>query len=460
MPMRWEAQRIGDDVADDDAIPGLDVVSRIPGLVRSVTTAEFAGITFHEVLAKSVLNAVPAASAMPFRFTVNAFRGCSHACAYCYARGSHTWLDLGPGDDFDRQVVVKTNAAQVLDRELGRPAWDRQHVALGTNTDPYQRAEGRYTLMPGIIDALVRHRTPLSILTKGTLLRRDLPQLSEAAGTVPVGIGVSIAVLDEQVRASLEPGTPSARARLELVRAVRDAGLPCGVFMAPVLPGITDGLAALDDALARVAEAGATGVTVLPLHLRPGAREVYLGWLARERPDLVERYRRMYARGAPMCPRSTAGGYAAASTRCWSGTASPGSAPVACEASLATTRVRSRLAACPRVGGQQVGGPRVCQPVRAGRLGDDMTTTCSRRCRSRDGASARAAGGSRGQGAKAGSARTSSMCRTPPRSASCTAASAVRSPSARASSADSASSSRTTSQPRRSERTVTASSAS
>lgn len=298
MPMRWEAQRIGDDVADDDAIPGLDVVSRIPGLVRSVTTAEFAGITFHEVLAKSVLNAVPAASAMPFRFTVNAFRGCSHACAYCYARGSHTWLDLGPGDDFDRQVVVKTNAAQVLDRELGRPAWDRQHVALGTNTDPYQRAEGRYTLMPGIIDALVRHRTPLSILTKGTLLRRDLPQLSEAAGTVPVGIGVSIAVLDEQVRASLEPGTPSVRARLELVRAVRDAGLPCGVFMAPVLPGITDGLAALDDALARVAEAGATGVTVLPLHLRPGAREVYLGWLARERPDLVERYRRMYARGA------------------------------------------------------------------------------------------------------------------------------------------------------------------
>lgn len=296
--MRWEAQRIGDDVADDDAIPGLDVVSRIPGLVRSVTTPEFEGITFHEVRAKSVLNAVPPSSSMPFRHTVNAFRGCTHACAYCYARGSHTWLDLGAGDDFERQVVVKTNVGAVLDRELARPGWSREHVALGTNTDPYQRAEGRYALMPGIIDALVRHRTPFSILTKGTLLRRDLPLISRAAEVVPVGIGVSIAVLDEGLRASLEPGTPTARARLDLVRAVRDAGLPCGVFMAPVLPGITDGVAALDDALARIAAAGATGVTVLPLHLRPGAREVYLAWVARERPDLVERYRRMYERGA------------------------------------------------------------------------------------------------------------------------------------------------------------------
>ena len=294
--MRWAAQAIN--VTDGDALPGLDVVSRIPGIVRSVTTPEFAGTTFHEVLAKSVLNSVPASSAMPFRYTVNAFRGCSHACAYCYARASHAWLDLGPGDDFERQVVVKTNVAQVLDRELGRSTWRREHVALGTNTDPYQRAEGRYRLMPGIIEALVRHLTPFSVLTKGTLLRRDLPVLSRAAQVVPVGLGVSIAVLDETLQASLEPGTPSARARLDLVRAIRDAGLPCGVFMAPVLPGITDGVDALDGALARISAAGATGVTVLPLHLRPGAREVFFAWLARERPELVPTYRRRYARGA------------------------------------------------------------------------------------------------------------------------------------------------------------------
>ncbi len=291
--VRWQGQAV--EAEDDAALPGLH---SIRGLLRTVTAAEFPGVRFHEVAARSALNAVPAASAMPFRWTVNPYRGCTHACVYCYARGSHAWLELDTGTGFDTEVVVKTNLVEVLRRELARPAWRREHVALGTNTDPYQRAEGRYRLMPGVVSALAESGTPLSVLTKGTLLRRDLPLLARAARDVPVGIGVSLAIHDEALRASLEPGTPSPRSRLDLVRAARDAGLPCGVFLAPVLPWLTDSVEHLDAAFARLAEAGATGVTVVPLHLRPGAREWFLTWLGRERPDLVDRYRSLYARGA------------------------------------------------------------------------------------------------------------------------------------------------------------------
>jgi DNA repair photolyase len=291
--MRWESQAVRS--TDEAALPGLTGIS---GLIRSVTTPEFAGVTFHEVAAKSALNRVPDASAVPFRWTVNPWRGCTHACFYCYARGTHTWLDLDAGRDFDTQIVVKTNVAEVLRRELARRSWRHEPVALGTNTDPYQRAEGRYALMPGIIDALTGSGTPFSILTKGTLLRRDLPRLADAAEHVGVGLGISLAILDDDLHRSLEPGTPSPRARLDLVRAVRAAGLDCGVMVAPVLPWLTDTADALEPLLAALAEAGATGATVLALHLRPGAREWYFDWLARHRPGLVGRYRRLYGRGS------------------------------------------------------------------------------------------------------------------------------------------------------------------
>ncbi|MEV0676207.1 intein-containing Rv2578c family radical SAM protein [Actinosynnema sp. NPDC050436] len=216
----------------------------------------------------------------------------------CFARNSHTYLDLDAGRDFDSQVVVKVNAVEVLTAQLGSRGWRREHVALGTNTDPYQRAEGRYRLMPGIIGALADSGTPFSVLTKGTVLARDIPVLAEAAQRVPVGVGVSIALLDRELQAGLEPGTPSPQARLELVRRVREAGLPCGVFVAPVLPGLTDDVAGLDALLAEVAAAGASGVTVLPLHLRPGAREWFARWLVRARPDLADRYRKLYRGGS------------------------------------------------------------------------------------------------------------------------------------------------------------------
>ncbi|GAA4734336.1 intein-containing Rv2578c family radical SAM protein [Modestobacter marinus] len=216
----------------------------------------------------------------------------------CFARGTHEWLELDSGADFDQQIVVKTNIADVLRRELARPSWQREHVALGTNTDPYQRAEGRYRLMPGIIDALARSGTPFSVLTKGTLARRDVPRLAAASHDVPVGMGVSMAIWDDDLHAALEPGAPTPRARLELVRAITDAGLPCGVFLAPVLPGLTDRMEHLEAAIGAIAAAGATGVTVLPLHLRPGARGWFTAWLSREHPGLVPRYRQLYGRGA------------------------------------------------------------------------------------------------------------------------------------------------------------------
>ncbi|XVV06229.1 intein-containing Rv2578c family radical SAM protein [Actinosynnema sp. CA-248983] len=216
----------------------------------------------------------------------------------CFARNTHTYLDLDAGHDFDSQVVVKVNAVEVLTAQLRSKRWSREHVAMGTNTDPYQRAEGRYALMPGIIKALADSGTPFSVLTKGTVLARDIPLLAGVSSSVPVGLGVSIALLDRELQSGLEPGTPSPQARLELVRKVREAGLPCGVFVAPVLPGLTDSAEQLDGLLAEIAAAGASGVTVLPLHLRPGAREWFARWLVATRPDLADTYRRLYARGS------------------------------------------------------------------------------------------------------------------------------------------------------------------
>ncbi|WP_078277956.1 Rv2578c family radical SAM protein [Mycobacteroides franklinii] len=289
--MRWDGQTLD---ADDGALPGLERI----GLVRSVRTPEFEGITFHEVLCKSALNKVPAVSMLPFRFTVNAFRGCAHACRYCFARPTHEYLEFDSGADFDNQIVVKTNLVAVLRKELGRTSWGRETVALGTNTDPYQRAEGRYQLMPGVIAALADSGTPISILTKGTLLRRDLPLLAEAALQVPVSLGVSLAIGDELLHQEVESGVPSPQARLSLIAATREAGFEPHVMVAPVLPFLTDTVEHLDDLLSRIADAGAAGVTVFPLHLRGTTRGWFMSWISDSHPELVSRYRELYRKGA------------------------------------------------------------------------------------------------------------------------------------------------------------------
>ncbi len=289
--MRWERQGLG---IDDGALPGLERI----GFVRSVRTPQFDGITYHEVLCKSALNKIPNAAMLPFQYTVNGYRGCSHACRYCFARPTHEYLELNCGTDFDTQIVVKTNVADVLGRELRRKSWRRETVALGTNTDPYQRAEGRYALMPGIIGALAGSGTPLSILTKGTLLRRDLPLLVDAATQVPVSVSVSLAVGDPDLHKEVEPGTPGPQARLALIAAIRDVGLDCHVMVAPVLPYLTDSAEHLDGLLRQIAGAGATGVTVFGLHLRGSTRGWFMSWLTQAHPHLVGLYRELYRRGA------------------------------------------------------------------------------------------------------------------------------------------------------------------
>jgi DNA repair photolyase len=301
--MRWAGQQI--DAESVDALPGL--ASR-HDLVRSVQTPEFAGITFHEVLAKSALNHVPGSSnALPFGWTINPYRGCSHACLMCFARKTHEYLDFDSGKDFDTQIVVKVNVAEVLARELSRPTWGRHPVALGTNTDPYQRAEGRYRLMPGIIAALAAADTPFSILTKGTLLRRDIPLLQAAAERVPVDIAMTIDIFEPGLQAAIEPGAPTTAARLATVRAVHEAGLDVSVFLMPVFPYLTDSITHLDTAFEQIADAGAASVAYSALHLRPGAREWFWAWLEREHAELVPRYRQVYGDGS----------YAAKEYRAW-----------------------------------------------------------------------------------------------------------------------------------------------
>jgi DNA repair photolyase len=288
--MRW--QNLSSDSAGEPALFGLDAVT------RTFDTPEFRGITFHEVRARSIINQVPGASRMSFEWTINPYRGCSHACVYCFARKTHSYLDLDTGHDFDSQIIVKVNAVELLRRELSAPRWQGRHIAMGTNVDCYQRAEGRYRLMPGILTALRDRANPFSILTKGSLILRDLPILEQAAQVAEVTTAVSIGFTDPDLWRSVEPGTPSPAKRLEVCRTLTDHGIACGVLMAPVLPYLSDSPEQLAATVRAIAASGATSVTPLVLHLRPGAREWYFQWLAQHHPDLVRRYEALYGHSA------------------------------------------------------------------------------------------------------------------------------------------------------------------
>jgi DNA repair photolyase len=212
----------------------------------------------------------------------------------CFARNSHTYLDLDAGHDFDSKIVVKVNAPDLVRKELGARKWQGEHIAMGTNVDVYQRAEGKYRLMPGILQALLDARNPYSILTKGTLILRDLDLLAASAEVTSVGLSVSAGCTDEDLWRTLEPGTPSPRRRLDVCATLTDHGLPCGVLMGPVVPFLSDSPSQLAATVRQAAEAGATHVSPIVLHLRPGAREWFLAWLAEHHPSLVPRYRRLY----------------------------------------------------------------------------------------------------------------------------------------------------------------------
>jgi DNA repair photolyase len=265
---------------------------------RVVGRGEFRGLEFVHVQARSIINRLPPATPMPFRHTINAYRGCSHACTYCFARPTHAYLDLDPSTDFDRVIVVKVNAVERLRAELAPRRWAGDPVAMGTNTDPYQRAEGKYHLTRGIVEVLAEERNPFSILTKSTLILRDRDLLADAARRTEVSLCFSVGTLDEDVWRLTEPGTPPPARRLDAVARLNEAGIRTSVLIGPILPGLSDTPAQLDAVVRGAVDAGAASISSVLLHLRPGVREHYLASLREHRPDLVADHERLYARGA------------------------------------------------------------------------------------------------------------------------------------------------------------------
>jgi DNA repair photolyase len=216
----------------------------------------------------------------------------------CFARPTHKYLDFDAGRDFEREIVVKVNVPEVLRAELKRPSWKGEHVAMGTNTDPYQWVEGRYRLMPGIWEALRDFRNPCSVLTKSPLLLRDLPIMKEISAVTEISANLSIPTMEEKAWRASEPHTPNPRARMEAVAELNRNGIPTGILVAPLMPGINDDPRQVQAILDAAAEAGATSIGGIGLHLRGEVRGVFLEWLASYRPDLLEHYEQLYARGA------------------------------------------------------------------------------------------------------------------------------------------------------------------
>jgi DNA repair photolyase len=289
--VRWDEQLVEEQAAG--RLPGVD-----GSVVRAFDAPEALETRFHEIHTKSALNRVPGGSRVPFDWTVNPYRGCSHACVYCFARPTHEYLGFDAGRDFEREIVVKVNVPEVLRAELARPSWKGEHVALGTNTDPYQWVEGRYELMRGIWAAFRDARNPCSILTKSPLVLRDLDLLQEVAAVTDVTACLSVPTLDERGWRATEPGTPHPRKRLEAVAALNAAGIPTGVLIAPLIPGVNDAPEQVERIIALAKEAGAVGIGGQTLFLRGAVREIFFDWLRAQRPDLLDRYERLYARGA------------------------------------------------------------------------------------------------------------------------------------------------------------------
>jgi DNA repair photolyase len=290
--VRWDAQSVDTDL--DPRLPGFteDVV------IRRFDAPEALDTRFHEIRTKSAINRVPSASRVPFEWTINPYRGCSHACAYCFARPTHEYLDMNAGRDFEKEIIVKVNVPEVLRAELARPSWKGEHVALGTNTDPYQWVEGRYKLMRGIWEAMRDFANPCSILTKSPLVLRDADLLTEIAERTQVSACLSVPTLDEKAWRSTEPHTPSPRARLEAVAELNRIGIPTGILIAPLMPGINDSPEQVERIVALATEAGAVHIGGATLHLRGSVKGIFFEWLREHRPDLLERYSRLYARGA------------------------------------------------------------------------------------------------------------------------------------------------------------------
>jgi len=292
--MRWDEQRVENDLR----LPGVGDGS----VVRTFDAPEAMGVNFHEVHARSALNHVPGRR-YGFSWTINQYRGCTHACTFCFARRTHTYLDLDAGRDFEREIVVKVNVPELLRAELARPSWKRELVALGTNTDPYQWVESRYRMMPEILEALEAAETPVSVLTKSPLVMRDVEIFERmAARGLPVSVNLSVPTLDEEAWRATEPHTPSPAARLDAVAELRARGIDSGVLIAPLMPGINDDPEQVRPIVERARAAGATFLGGVALHLRDEVKDVFFAWLEATRPDLLPRYEALYRDRAYMRP--------------------------------------------------------------------------------------------------------------------------------------------------------------
>jgi DNA repair photolyase len=294
-PIRWSTTHGTD---DDPALFGTDEL-----FLHDLGTGRMSDLEFLHVTAKRLLNHVPAGSRAPTNWTINVYRGCSHACGYCFARPTHEYLGLNLGTDFDRKIVVKINAVERLRAELADPRWQGDAVAMGTNTDPYQRAEAKYRLTRGVLAALTEHANPFSILTKSPLVVRDLDILTEAARRTDVSVNFSLGTLDRRVWRATEPGAPDPRRRVEAMARLSAAGIRTGALVAPVLPGLSDSPAQLREVVAAIDAAGGRLLGIGPLYLRPGVREHFLDWLAGVDADLHRDYLRRYAHSAYAPPR-------------------------------------------------------------------------------------------------------------------------------------------------------------
>ncbi len=250
-------------------------------------------IQYEEIQCKTVLNKVNAPGLF-FRWTINPYRGCQHACVYCFARHTHQFLGYDSGHDFNQKIVVKVNAPEVLREELRRPTWRSELVVLGTATDPWQQAEVRYRVTRRIVEALAERANPLSILTKSSIITQDTDVLQEAARRAPVQVNFTVGFLDEDLWRRIEPGTPSPRKRLEALQRLAKAGIPTGIMLAPILPGLTDTRESLEEVIRAAVAHGAQRVHPVVLPLRPGSKEWFMPFLRQAYPYLSPQYQRMY----------------------------------------------------------------------------------------------------------------------------------------------------------------------
>lgn len=250
-------------------------------------------VIFEEIECKSALNKV-AVPGMPFRWSLNPYRGCQHACTYCFARGTHEYLGYDSGRDFETRVVVKTNAPEMLRQDLGRPGWQRELVVIGTACDPYQPAELKYSLTHRLLRVMRDFANPASIVTKSPLVVRDADVLRQLSEVAAVTVNFSVATLDEEIWKRTEPTTSKPRRRLEAMRLLTERGIRCGVLLAPILPGLTDDPAALERVVEAAREHGASFVHDNVLYLKPGTKEWFMPFLRESYPHLSERYSKYY----------------------------------------------------------------------------------------------------------------------------------------------------------------------